>query len=99
MRYDTVQLNPPALAALDSLKQPGRGKVLLEIHDLINDPENRSNVQESDWAGAPYMLVPDADPSLRVYFRIDEQNHIVEIVDLIRPEALRSILMGSAGRN
>jgi hypothetical protein len=94
MLHDIVHFGPAALAAIDSLDPPIRRLVLAEIHDLGvgGDPESRPNVFDSDWEGASYVLRPNADPTLDVLFRCDPALKTIEVVDVIRPEALRSIL-------
>src|SRR5262249_43989739 len=93
---DTIQYDPAFTTALDFLKEPVRGRLLREIDDLIDEPEARPNVTPSRWAGARYELRPEADPSLVVLFEPHEDTRVVEVVDMIRPDALLSILRGTA---
>jgi hypothetical protein len=91
MQYSAVRFGPVALAALDSLDPPLRDRLFSEIRDLARDPESRPNVFDSDWQGAEYVLRPDADPGLDVLFRCNQETKVIEVVDVIRPEALRSV--------
>jgi hypothetical protein len=95
MRYDAVEFGPAAMTALDSLKLGVRARVLPEIEDLMNDPESRPNVFVSHWAGARFELRPNGDPSIVVLFEPHDDTRVIEVVDMIRPENLRSILRGA----
>lgn len=85
MQDDTIQLDQRATAALDVLKPSKRGEVMSEIYRLLDDPDNRRNVNKVPSSETHYVM--DTPLGLRVFFRTDDDGRVVEILDLFRPSA------------
>ncbi len=96
MRYSTIQFRPIVTAALDGLKAPVREAVLKEIHDRLEDPASRPTPPQPGPLEGIYEFAPTIDPGLRVLYRIHDSDGVAEVLDLVRPDALRAFFRGPA---
>ena len=85
MKANSIELAPLVILALDPLPAERREEVLAEVYRLVEDPSNRTPVVKVDPSRRWYRV--DIPGGLRAFFRTDEEDHVVEIVDLYRPSA------------
>ena len=83
MQENTIEVDGAVLVALDPLRPERREEVLAEIFKLVEDPANRRLVTAA--LPSRTLYAADTPSGLRVFFRIDEDDRVTELVDLFRP--------------